>query len=221
MHNRSRTLLVGFLLILVMLASMAFTISGSVNAGSGPSPSQTGDDGDDEEDDGDTDSDGGRADSPLCTGDTVHPVGTSIADTYEVEYSQVMDWFCDGFGFGEIMLALETGKALDEDAGDLLDAKGQGNGWGKIWKEKGLIGNAEDAGPPPHARANRQDKADKAKENGNNGKGNGNGNAGDTDDDEDTGSGKGNSDNSNGKGNQSPGSGDDTGDDTSADDSGG
>lgn len=94
-----------------------------------------------------------------CTGANPHPVGQRIADTYGVTYEQVMTWFCDGYGFGEITHALETAKvATDYTADDLLASKGQGKGWGEIWQELGLIGNAEDAGPPPHANNKDKDK---------------------------------------------------------------
>jgi hypothetical protein len=42
-----------------------------------------------------------------------HPVGSRIALRYEVEYPVVMSWFCQGYGFGQIMLALETSKVMD------------------------------------------------------------------------------------------------------------
>jgi hypothetical protein len=112
-----------------------------------------------------------------CTGTNPHPVGQSIADTYDVSYEQVMTWFCDGYGFGEITLALETAKvATDYTAGDLLASKGQGKGWGKVWQELGLIGNAKDAGPPPHAKNDKDKGKDKNKgknkgKSGNKGKG--------------------------------------------------
>ena len=43
-----------------------------------------------------------------------------------------MSWFCgDGFGFGQIMLALQTGKAVDGDAAMYLEERTNGFGWGR------------------------------------------------------------------------------------------
>jgi hypothetical protein len=71
----------------------------------------------------------------------LHPVATGIVTTYAatgVTYDQVMTWFCvDGFGFGEIMLALETSKFLGEDDGmtpeEILLQKDELGGWGAVW----------------------------------------------------------------------------------------
>jgi len=75
-----------------------------------------------------------------------HPVAVSIAETYGIETEQVMAWFCeDGFGFGQIMLALQT---PDSDPGELLARRSAGEGWGKIWISMELIGRESDAHPP-------------------------------------------------------------------------
>jgi len=78
----------------------------------------------------------------------VHPVAAGIVATYYeeatgVDYDQVMTWFCvDGYGFGEIMLALETSKFLsgsdDWDGefltpADLLLQKTELGSWGAVW----------------------------------------------------------------------------------------
>jgi hypothetical protein len=76
-----------------------------------------------------------------------HPVAAGIVATYEestgVDYDQVMTWFCmDGYGFGEIMLALETSKFLSGsedwegeflDPADLLLLKTESGSWGAVW----------------------------------------------------------------------------------------
>jgi hypothetical protein len=76
-----------------------------------------------------------------------HPVAAGIVATYEettgVDYDQVMTWFCmDGYGFGEIMLALETSKFLSGsedwegeflDPADLLLRKAESGSWGAVW----------------------------------------------------------------------------------------
>jgi hypothetical protein len=78
-----------------------------------------------------------------------HPFGALLANRYETDYETLQGWFCDGFGWGQIMLALQTaGQVTDMDAESLLAARSDGQGWGQIWQGLGLIGRPEDAGPP-------------------------------------------------------------------------
>lgn len=99
-----------------------------------------------------------------------HPVAASIAGQYEVEYEDVMTWFCDDeLGLGQIALALHTARILEnaadaaedgdvaddpEDtapltAEELLAMRLEGMGWGEIWHELGYNGRpkAEDSHP--------------------------------------------------------------------------
>lgn len=77
-----------------------------------------------------------------------HPVGWRIANTYGLEYDEVMGWFCDGFGFGEIMLALQTSRITEMPAEDLLQWKVEQGGWGQVWQGLGLIGNGKKSQTP-------------------------------------------------------------------------
>jgi hypothetical protein len=88
-----------------------------------------------------------------------HPVGERIAERYAVEYEWVMGWFCDSaFGFGEIMLALETSKVTTPTPTDLeavvdlsgladkyLNDKIELGGWGQVWKSLGFNGRPKSA----------------------------------------------------------------------------
>ena len=72
---------------------------------------------------------------------------------------------CDGFGFGGVMLALQTVSAKGEDgeeasgddsvnptetaADEVLAKKKEGQGWGQIWKEDGLTKSDKADSPPP------------------------------------------------------------------------
>lgn len=60
------------------------------------------------------------------------PAAATIAATYNVTEGEIMGWFCQGFGFGEIkkayQLAAEGGKSVDE----LFAMRQQGMGWGEI-----------------------------------------------------------------------------------------
>ena len=91
--------------------------------------------------------------------DEEHPTGASIAESYGVEYSDVMGWYCDNApdggdgsedggtsktGFGEIKLALETAEITGGSAEELLALRSEGQGWGQIWKELGFNGKPKD-----------------------------------------------------------------------------
>jgi hypothetical protein len=77
-----------------------------------------------------------------------HPVGGRIASVYEVNYQGLMSWFCDGnYGFGEILLALQTSKITGADPGALLVRKTEVGGWGEVWKELGFTGRPKEGRP--------------------------------------------------------------------------
>lgn len=77
-----------------------------------------------------------------------HPFGERLSERYEMDYETLQAWFCEGFGWGQVMLALQTSKITGEDPQDLLEARRSGAGWGEIWQELKLIGRPEHAGPP-------------------------------------------------------------------------
>jgi hypothetical protein len=86
-----------------------------------------------------------------------HPVALSLASHYEISATQVVSWFADGYGFGEIMHALKTSETLsgthplsDTTPSGLLALRAELGGWGQVWQAFGLIGNGkpEHAGPP-------------------------------------------------------------------------
>ena len=83
--------------------------------------------------------------------DKPHPLAPKIAERYGVSEETVMGYFCDGYSMGAIMLAIRTSQlegttvSIDE----LLTERANGNGWGQIWKELGLIGSEKDGNSPP------------------------------------------------------------------------
>ncbi len=104
------------------------------------------DDVDDEEDVDDTELDDDTEDTftAACVGADPHPVGSSLAAQYDVPYETVMTWFCDdGFGFGEIMIALRVGDAVGEEPADLLTQSVEMDGWGHVLQSLGLIGHGQ------------------------------------------------------------------------------
>jgi hypothetical protein len=96
----------------------------------------------------------GKGNSAYCAEgvqDKPHPFATKIAERYDVTEEWVMDYFCDGYGMGQIMLALKTGEleGIETDPESLLDERASGVGWGNIWKNLGLIGSEREGHSPP------------------------------------------------------------------------
>ena len=85
-------------------------------------------------------------DSVVCSGEMIHPVLTSLAEEYMVDYQTLLGYFCQGFGVGEIKLALQTASkesvllTYEELLGMRLKDGEEEMGWGEIWQELGLIG---------------------------------------------------------------------------------
>ena len=74
-----------------------------------------------------------------CTETNPHPMGQSIVKMYdEVKYEQVMTWFCDGYTFDDILVALETSAATDVPAPVLLEMLWE-KSWEEIWQEIGFL----------------------------------------------------------------------------------
>ena len=89
-----------------------------------------------------------------CTGEieTFHPLAEKLAAKYAestgVTAEQIQAWYCEGNSIGQIMLALMTQKMEGTDAAQILAERNDGKSWGKLWKEKGLIGDEKEALPP-------------------------------------------------------------------------
>lgn len=90
-----------------------------------------------------------KSESAFCDPDKdkgSHPLAAKIAERYGKSEEEIMVYFCDGFGFGQIMLALQTDQ---ENLPSMLEERKEGKGWGQIWKEMGLIGQPAQASSPP------------------------------------------------------------------------
>lgn len=66
-----------------------------------------------------------------------HAIGENIAESYDVPYEQVMTWFCEGYSFDNILIALETSEAVGVPAETLLEML-LDQEWEEIWVEVGL-----------------------------------------------------------------------------------
>lgn len=114
------------------------------------------DDIDDDDVNGDVD-DGDKIENWFCANGESHPVALKLAgELYDAE--TIMGWFCGsgvlpgGFGFGQIMHAIQTQKLLADQpleigeepttAEDLLAMKAGGMGWGQIWQFYNLKGKS-------------------------------------------------------------------------------
>jgi hypothetical protein len=78
-----------------------------------------------------------------CLGTEPHPIAVNIAANYDVDYAQVMDWYCNGYGFDDIILALETTSITPElMVEDLLQLIEEGKSWDEIWNDIGLMSSS-------------------------------------------------------------------------------
>lgn len=97
--------------------------------------------GEEPEDEDDEEVGEGPSDGFYCIQSEIpHPSGKRLAELYGVDYLTLQEWFCEGFGWGQIMLALQTGMITGDDPGYLLEQRKSGMGWGEIWQDLGLIG---------------------------------------------------------------------------------
>lgn len=95
-----------------------------------------------------------------CTdAESTHPMVSRLSERYGVDEVKIRGWFCSGFGFGEIMLALQTASTTGLTPDEYLAVRGSGLGWGQIWKMDGLVLAESDALPPGQAKKNNPDAA--------------------------------------------------------------
>lgn len=89
-----------------------------------------------------------------CTGADPHPTGMTLALRYSVPYEEIMGWFCQGFGFGEIDHAYSLSLQYGVPVVDLFEMKRSGMGWGEIRKalqNQPVTTEPPAANPPPSA----------------------------------------------------------------------
>jgi hypothetical protein len=59
----------------------------------------------------------------------------TLAERYGVSYEEIMGWFCQRFGFGEIDLAYGLSRQTGVPVADIFDMRKSGLGWGEIKKQ--------------------------------------------------------------------------------------
>ena len=80
-----------------------------------------------------------QVESADCSYEEDHPIAKSIAETFEVPYQYVLNLYCDGYEFEEILLALETQTQSELSAEDILQMRDDGISWDEIWQDLGLM----------------------------------------------------------------------------------
>jgi hypothetical protein len=69
-----------------------------------------------------------------CTGANPHPTGQRLAARYGVPYEEIMGWFCQHYGFGEIDLAYSLSREHNIPVTEVFALRASGMGWGQIKK---------------------------------------------------------------------------------------
>lgn len=94
----------------------------------------------------------------LCTGAQPHPTGTTLAGKYGVPYEEIMGWFCQGYGFGEIDLAYEISRAVPLPVDQVFSMRAGGAGWGEIKQQLLPDQQNGNAAENNHSKSNGKDK---------------------------------------------------------------
>jgi hypothetical protein len=70
----------------------------------------------------------------VCPDPAPHPIGLSISETFEASYAQVIEWYCAGQSFEDILLALQTEELTGHPVAEIFALKEQMT-WDEIWTE--------------------------------------------------------------------------------------
>lgn len=74
-----------------------------------------------------------------CGSPEVNDLAESMAQDYDfTSRAEIMDWFCSGAEFEDILLALETEAQAGLPAEDALSMLVGGMSWEEIWQDYGL-----------------------------------------------------------------------------------
>jgi len=73
-----------------------------------------------------------------CVDVEVHPVAQAIATQFGLDYDTVIGWHCQGFGFGDIAIALRLAPQIGTDAASLLAEFAVVGEWGEILEAAGI-----------------------------------------------------------------------------------
>jgi hypothetical protein len=74
-----------------------------------------------------------------------HPAAQRLSANYGVSYDEVIRAFCEGFGFGEIALALRLAQSSGMSYAEVLDLRRTGLGWGNVKKQVAATSGTDEA----------------------------------------------------------------------------
>jgi hypothetical protein len=86
----------------------------------------------------------GEDDVLICSGEMIHPVLEDLSTSYEVNYDELLSYFCkEELSLGDLKHALSTAELGDVNLTYdelLVLVSDEGMTWGEIWQMSGLIG---------------------------------------------------------------------------------
>lgn len=106
-----------------------------------------------------------NATSGECVGADPQPTGMRLAQRYGVPYEEIMGWFCQHYGFGEIDLAYTLSRDSGQPVATIFALRASGVGWGNVKKQVEPAKNHKN-------NANGQGQNNNSQGNNGNGKGN-------------------------------------------------
>ena len=74
-----------------------------------------------------------------CLSPEAQGLGSSIAAVFGISVETVMNWYCTGYAFEDILLALQTTAQVQLSPDELLNRLNQGQTWDGIWVDIGLL----------------------------------------------------------------------------------
>ena len=77
------------------------------------------------------------------TAEKNHPSGEKLAEQYSVSYTEIMGWFCRGYGFGEIDLAYSISAQAGKPVSEIFALRAGGMGWGEIMQQYDVKGKSD------------------------------------------------------------------------------
>lgn len=69
----------------------------------------------------------------------------ALARRFMVQQAEVLSWFCQGYGFGEVELAYVISAYAHVPVNEVFDRRASGLGWGQIEQDYGLKGHSKQA----------------------------------------------------------------------------
>ena len=104
----------------------------------------------------------------LCVSIMYQPKAQQLAIKYQVDYEEIIEWYCQGFTFGQIDLAYSLGKEHGKSANEIFTMQAGGKHWGQIKKELNQTGGKPENEPGRPPKDEKPPKEDNPNKGGNN-----------------------------------------------------